>query len=276
MHWMLKQANHWWQPESAKFCAARSNDGRIWQPLYEGSDELSSVKCTPTKEANEKSVMKQRTKETLGLVHMLPKDAYFEIKPNDRIPFHTTSLAVSWDSHKQRYLAGYACGGTSHHGLDFSCMATSADGIRWTRLFGEKNMNSTYQNADSYSQLLWDKKERIYRWITRKHYGTSGQWREIRGTQFAKFTQPELSGNIAQWQGGSSFYLDTQGKMEKIRRQIYSLTLTQYDGLWIALINVLEYGKYPVKTKMGTAKGDRDISNVRKTTAIMKTITYNW
>lgn len=84
----------------------------------------------------------------------------------------------------------------------------------------------------------------------RRDFGTPGGWREIRGVQVV-----ELNDTLAdQWQRPpavvapikrvSSYYLDRLGKLERFRRQVYSLTFTQMsDDLWFGLMTVIEWPK---------------------------------
>ena len=105
---------------------------------------------------------------------------------------------------------------------------------------GDCNVQPVF-DARRQRQLVW----------FRQDFGTPGGWREIRGVQVV-----ELNGTVEQSrpmnkhtfvppiQRVGSYYLDRLGKLERFRRQIYSVTLTPYsDRLWLGLITVIEWAK---------------------------------
>eukprot|EP00966_Prymnesium_polylepis_P109671 2537833-Prymnesium_polylepis.1 len=87
----------------------------------------------------------------------------------------------------------------------------------------------------------------------RQDFGTPGGWREIRGTQVVSLSR-RLRGpgggtgreNVLPptFKKESSYYFDRLGKLEKYRRQIYSVTFTRHsDNLWLGLMTVIEWAK---------------------------------
>ena len=115
-----------------------------------------------------------------------------------------------------------------------------------------------------------------YVWF-RKDYGTPGGWREIRGVQVValnaslslsaaglqapRSVPTSLTAAISATSAASisdemqaihappdsvlaSYYFDRLGKVERYRRQVYSVTLTRHtDDLWLGLMTVIEWGK---------------------------------
>lgn len=109
--------------------------------------------------------------------------------------------------------------------------------------------------ADSYVQRLGIGRGGKDIVLFRKDFGGPGGWREIRGVQVAElppdpklatwlpfgqtkvFPDPSVN-RVIEW------YLDRLGKLERFRRQIYSLTLTKIThDLWIGLMTVIEWPK---------------------------------
>ena len=97
--------------------------------------------------------------------------------------------------------------------------------------------------------------------LTRKDFGTSGGWREVQlmhhwtaGTHnkcitgLALITLAQIRGHrVVEAAGESelveraSWYLDHEGKEEKDRRQVYSLTATLDRGVYLGLLGVIAY-----------------------------------
>ncbi|KAL3912903.1 MAG: hypothetical protein SGPRY_008174 [Prymnesium sp.] len=101
--------------------------------------------------------------------------------------------------------------------------------------------------GDCNIQLLYDKTtQRQLVWY-RRDFGTAGGWREIRGVQVAS-VGPHLrtSGAVTplEVEHVKSYYLDRLGKLERYRRQIYSVTFTQQsESLWLGLMTLIEWAK---------------------------------
>ena len=90
--------------------------------------------------------------------------------------------------------------------------------------------------------------------LYRKDFGTKMGWREIRGLQvvelnrrFADIIHARDDASRDRTVVGRQhieWYLDRLGKLERFRRQLYSVTLTPHgDGLWLGLAVVLEWAK---------------------------------
>eukprot|EP00966_Prymnesium_polylepis_P263916 6097124-Prymnesium_polylepis.1 len=104
---------------------------------------------------------------------------------------------------------------------------------------GDCNVQVIYETTSA-RQLVW----------YRRDFGTSGGWREIRGAQVAS-VEPRLRNHV-KWRVGkpfvtrveNSYYLDRLGKLERFRRQIYSVTFTRRSAnLWLGLMTVIEWAK---------------------------------
>ena len=99
------------------------------------------------------------------------------------------------------------------------------------------------------TQLLTGQSGRIERVLYRKDFGTPGGWREIRGVQAVELNQrfaeiPTATERTAVAKRLHSFYLDRLGKLERYRRQVYSITLTRHTTqLWLGMLTVLEWPK---------------------------------
>jgi len=97
----------------------------------------------------------------------------------------------------------------------------------------------TGRAADAWSQILWDEERKRYLLHTREDFGTEGGWREIRGQRtLSNENIEDFPGN---WTVEAKWYLDREGKEERDRRQIYSLTSTLYHGMHIGLATVLQH-----------------------------------
>lgn len=103
---------------------------------------------------------------------------------------------------------------------------------------GDCNVQPVF-DARRQSQFVW----------YRQDFGTPGGWREIRGVQVVQlntsldhFSRPQSI--VLPVRRVGSYYFDRLGKLERYRRQIYSITLTQHsDGLWLGLMTVIEWAK---------------------------------
>jgi hypothetical protein len=121
---------------------------------------------------------------------------------------------------------------------------------------GDCNVQPVF-DARKGRQLVW----------YRRDFGTAGGWREIRGVQIVELdsilsndsaTAAKPAGRV------SSYYLDRLGKLERFRRQIYSVTLTRHSkDLWLGLMTVIEWAK-----DMGEPVGDQLPSFQRDTTSV--------
>lgn len=152
-----------------------------------------------------------------------------------------------------------------------ACLAVSRDGVRWrplsargkdgTRLYkdlvcpgpgagqrgAEKSMFG--RAADSSVVPVVDEKLKRDMVWHRKDFGTPHGWREIRGVQLQTLNRrfadlPSLRESNVSRRVLASWYLDRQGKLERFRRQIYSLSLAPHGrDLWLGLMTVVEWAK---------------------------------
>jgi hypothetical protein len=176
----------------------------------------------------------------------------------------TASLTVTPMGIEDCYIAGYQCR-VSHRGFHkgcLNCFSQSADGgVTWKV---NDNANNLPRAADSYNQYYRDLETRTIRAVWRKDIGTFAGWREIRGTQFAELNEATgifETANENKALENTSFYLDRASKMEKLRRQLYAITVVQYGKLYLALCTVIEYPKYPEGPEM-LRNGSKDSTNV--------------
>ena len=165
----------------------------------------------------------------------------------------------------QLFMAGYEGGGAQ------ACLAVSADGVLWRPLGAQPNRDDgthTFKEricpgvgvawaqrsffgraADSSVVPVFDAKLRRDMLWHRKDFGTPHGWREIRGVQvqtlnrrfgdLGSVREKNVSRKVL-----ASWYLDRLGKMERFRRQIYSLSLAPHGrDLWIGLMTVVEWAK---------------------------------
>lgn len=175
--------------------------------------------------------------------------------------------------------------GFEGHGGE-ACIALSKDGINWRNVYPQLHDPNTYiryaartcptnaapgayisifgRAADASVVPVYDAaQDRDLLWF-RKDFGSNSGWREIRGVQVVQPTQHPTGTPIrfADIQSAvdrnitakrlTSWYLDRLGKMERFRRQIYSLSLTPYGtGLWIGLMTVVEWAKDTVSEPVG-------------------------
>ena len=124
---------------------------------------------------------------------------------------------------------------------------------------GDCNVQPIYDERQG-RQLVW----------YRRDFGTSGGWREIRGVQVVELNST-ISNESAQpppianpTRRVHSYYLDRLGKLERFRRQIYSVTLTRHSAdLWLGLMTVIEWAK-----DMGELAGDDLPAFQRDTTSV--------
>jgi hypothetical protein len=171
----------------------------------------------------------------------------------------TPSLTVTPMMEGDGYIAGYQCRVSNGKGAlrtGLNCFSQSLDGgVTWKV---NDNAYTLPRAADSYNQYYRDLETSTIRAIWRKDIGTASGWREIRGTQFAEYNGATGRFKVLR---NASFYLDRASKMEKLRRQLYAITVVQYGKLYLALCTVIEYPKYPEGPEM-LRNGSKDSTNV--------------
>ena len=151
------------------------------------------------------------------------------------------------------YYAGY------EGRIGLACLATSTDGGRSFKTLaprggnkptlecGSRTRSYLGRAADSYVTPLLGRRRDVV-WY-RKDFGTASGWREIRGVHVAELTRNFSLAGIRSSRASpvrrmhDGFYLDRLGKLERFRRQLYSVQLTPYEGFYLGLATVLEWPK---------------------------------
>ena len=153
------------------------------------------------------------------------------------------NLAVEINSHaknpEHRFIAGYDAPGMA------AGLAQSADGIRWTPF--NEGRPVTFRAADCHNQVLWDEMAQTYRLFTRTDFGSGGG--PLAGTAAADFevrgtrgmTNPDILRGPTNWNVVRQWHFNREGPEEYRRRQIYSMTVWLYQGVYFALMSVYEY-----------------------------------
>ena len=138
-----------------------------------------------------------------------------------------------------RYIGGYDAP-TMAAGI-----ACSSDGIHWKPLNNGEAV--TFRAADCHNQIIWDPIAKTYRLFTRTDFGAGGgplanrvaRDFEVRGTRV--MTNPEISVDPTNWSTVRQWYFNREGPDEYLRRQIYSMTVWIYEGIYFGLMSVYEY-----------------------------------
>ena len=117
-----------------------------------------------------------------------------------------------------------------------SCLAYSPDGIHWT--YYNNGERVTYRAADTQNQILWDVISGRYLLVTRHDLaGDGGEQRETRGTRvMAHHKDNDLINHPTAWQD-----LQILGLDERKRRQIHTLTVWPYEGVYFGFIGAYEF-----------------------------------
>ena len=197
------------------------------------------------------------------------------VRLDGKEPIGTFAAAIGAGASADRLVAGYE-GKRAR-----ACLATFTDGVDWATVTAPKGAASKGKRrsecwdgstsflgraADTYvlpvtelpSPLVW----------YRRDFGTPGGWREIRGVHVVSLGAdlPSISAGTKRRNQTSlsSWYLDRLGKLERFRRQIYSVLLTfMGNGLWLGLLTVIEWPKdLSEPTGNASAAPQRDTTNV--------------
>lgn len=139
----------------------------------------------------------------------------------------------------QRYVGGYDAPGMA------AGIAYSQDGIHWRPLNDGKPV--TFRAADCHNQILWDPIAQAHRLFTRTDYGSGGgplaetvtKGFEVRGTR--GMTNRDINADPTAWRIDRQWYFNREGEDEFLRRQIYSMTVWIYEGVYFGLLSVYEY-----------------------------------
>jgi len=148
------------------------------------------------------------------------------------------SVTLTLDDHdgtgrSSRYISLFRCSKSQVE----TCAAISHDGFRFRHINDGKSV--TGRAADTYTSIAWDKERQHHLLYTRTDFGTVGGWREIRGTR--AMSNKDFLGSPGNWSIESEWYLDVEGKLERDRRQVYSMTSTVYEGIHFGFLGVLNY-----------------------------------
>jgi hypothetical protein len=165
------------------------------------------------------------------------------------------------DDPAARFIAGYDAPGMA------AGIARSVDGVHWTPLNDGKPV--TFRAADCHNQILWDPVAKVYRLFTRTDFGVGGgplaftvaEDFEVRGTR--GMTNPDIFQDPANWKTVRQWHFNREGPKEYLRRQIYSMTVWQYEGVYFAVMAVYEY---PADLREGLTtdhvkRHERDVMN---------------
>jgi len=135
-----------------------------------------------------------------------------------------------------KYLATYDCRDPQDKKKKQQvCMATSDDG-GFTFTTMNEGRPLAGRAADTYTTLVWDGAKKRHLMLGRHDFGTPGGWREIRGHRVLEKKEGSKT-----WEHLTKWYLDTEGKAERDRRQLYALTATPHGGLYIGLLSAIHY-----------------------------------
>ena len=192
------------------------------------------------------------------------------VRLDGKEPSGTFAAAVGAGASAGRLVAGYE-GRRAR-----ACLATSSDGVNWATISAapagrrrsdcwDGSTSFLGRAADTYVLPLTEPASPLV-WY-RRDFGTPGGWREIRGLHVVSLGAglPSIgSGRRRNQTGVSSWYLDRLGKLERFRRQIYSVLLTPMGGgLWLGLMTVIEWPKdLSEPTGNESAAPQRDTTNV--------------
>ena len=138
----------------------------------------------------------------------------------------------------RRYVGGYDAPGMA------AGIAYSQDGVHWNPLNDGKPV--TFRAADCHNQILWDPIAKTYRLFTRTDYGSGGgplagtvaKGFEVRGTR--SMTNADIDANPTMWRIVRQWYFNRESEEEYLRRQIYSMTVWIYEGIYFGLMSVYE------------------------------------
>ena len=253
---------------NSKACLARSVDGIFWSTISTSSPLVSSRFVYKPRQHG----LQNRSFDTP--LHLLKSSGRYNLRSNKEV----RRLCF-------RYMRACEQNGTGwgHKGQMMACLL---DLFRRDIIKGEchdvllvryslapidcadGSSSRLGRAADSYVQPIRDAQRGRHLVWYRRDFGGPGGWREIRGVQAVEVnsssleTLPDLRGTPLP--RVASYYLDRMGKLERFRRQIYTLTLSQHsNNLWIGLMTVIEWAK-DLSEAAGSANRafQRDTTNV--------------
>ena len=142
----------------------------------------------------------------------------FYIDPNETDPVHRYKICYA-------YLRPHA-----------AVLGYSADGIHWKAYNDGKPV--THRAADTYNQIVWDSKAKVYRMFTRTDFARPANGLEVRGTR--DMVNPNIKSNPRNWRTVREWKFGKGPEDEIYRRQIYALTDWIHEGIHFALMSVYE------------------------------------
>ena len=272
-----------YEGSNSKACLAHSSDGIRWSTIA-------------TREQHDGHLTRPQQKQIARLPKMRPAhltSAYInglhdrEPRINLRSGMYAKPCAL--DVHRCRKtgarfrsrlgssaeLSVWDCIQEMHHNGSLSANCTDATGFGlYAKIMSRDCVDTSPSGlgraADCNIQPIFDAhRNRQLVWY-RRDFGTQGGWREIRGVQVVemKTRLRDYSGSPAHSIPVSkrlgSYYLDRLGKLERFRRQIYSLTWTRHgDGLWLGLMTVIEWAKDLTEVEGGQLPAfERDTASI--------------
>ena len=238
---------------NSKACLAHSTDGRHWTTVATGGlPILGSIPAEQVRDAHDPHQLAPLPKATRERPKHLTKS---------KVKIHLRQAPYKFDCGADilRCLDG---GATWGGGLVWTCIQEAFMNGSITRKCGEAiepkmhpllsdcvdgSRSALGRAGDCNVQPVFDvRRQRQLVWY-RQDFGTPGGWREIRGVQVVELngTLDKPSQSLLQpTRKLSSYYLDRLGKLERFRRQVYSVTLTPYShDLWLGLMTVIEWAK---------------------------------
>jgi len=153
-----------------------------------------------------------------------------------------------------------------------TCLAYSADGLQWTEynigIEDAKGLNRLGRTlpeplrmaGDTANVIFQDEAAGVHRAVNRWNaavpeglYGTTkpnrNWWREARGVRVSSNPHFAATGRPRAWTEDVRWLFDREGPTEHLRRQIYSLQVTPFAGMFIGVLNVIEWGKLLIEGK---------------------------
>ena len=230
---------------NSKACLARSLDGRHWQtvPTAKRLPIQPTVSRKPS-EANADEMARGRPWHlTKSLIKINLRRHPFNILCRSEIQRCMRSGA-SWGGGLVMQ-----CVILSAHNGTISKMCSRALEPKMRPLLSDcvdGTRSALGRAGDCNVQPIFDARRRRQLVWYRQDFGTPGGWREIRGVQVIELneTLDRVAGVVEPVRRVGSYYLDRLGKLERYRRQVYSVTLTRHsDSLWLGLMTVIEWAK---------------------------------
>ena len=230
---------------NSKACLARSTDGRTWKTIPTGLPQ----------KGNPERLRKRRRRKDTGTAANTPLHltrSKFNLRSN-KVAVRACTIGIHFCL---RNGTGWGHGGMMvclvrllQEGKieNPDCVSTLTAWAEVRKIDCTDGSQSRLgRAADAYVQPLYDGRRQLV-WY-RRDYGGPGGWREIRGVQVVEVNASINYGlgdlNRDPLTNVGSYYLDRMGKLERFRRQIYTLSFTRRSkNLWLGLMTVIEWAK---------------------------------